>query len=109
MGDRPFDRRMDFDLQRYLTEMREELNRKIDDGFSAQESRSATIAKDLVAHQTADTLLQSAIVGRLSSLEELKGTLNWAAKVVVGALLLYMVKVIFFSPTAAGAVLPILK
>lgn len=97
--DRDHDRRasIEFDLPHFLTAMREELNKKIDDGFKAQAARSDTIAADLRTHEASDIVFQGHVTSQLVGLGDLKKTAQWMTRTAIGALILYAVKVVFLS------------
>jgi len=80
-----------FNLQSFLSEMREEMN----DGFTKIESRAAKIREDLVAHELQDTELAGATEARLKALEKSHNNLVWAMRTLAGAGLVGTVTMLF--------------
>jgi hypothetical protein len=76
---------MSFNIQDYLSDMRDELNRKIDSGFGDVTVRADTIAKDLKEHKVEDTLVQNEIKASLLKLNNFYKNMSKFTWTVIGA------------------------
>lgn len=88
------------DLHRDLAAMRGELNLKIDNGFSAQTDRATAIAADLALHKVEDAQIHGKLTGNIEALGDMRRSVQWGNRTAIGALILYAIKVVFFSGVA---------
>ena len=78
---------MDFNLQDFLRDMREEQR----DGFHTITDRAERLADELTKHTKDDAVIAERLDGRLKNIEDVKSTMRW----FVGALVLGAIGVSF--------------
>lgn len=72
-----------FNLQTFLSEMREEMHA----GFARTEAATAQVRNDLAAHELVDVRTAAEHSAELKRLSGFQNSINWALKTIVGAVI----------------------
>lgn len=97
---------MDWDLQKFLSEMHAEnrqsiriLNDDIQKGFDTMSQNMATISDDLSEHEKEDALVQARIQSRLEEIEGVLKNGRWFFRIGIVAIITFLFNIILVSLT----------